>query len=99
MILFENSYSVIDFCYSSFVLGTSLFCMLPVAVSASITHYLQGTMLLSCAIPLGMGSFIGSYIGGSLTQYCEDSYLRSGYSIFMLMMGSQTLFRALKSVR
>jgi hypothetical protein len=87
------------FFYSSFILGTSLFCMLPVAISASITHYLQGSMLLTCAVPLGIGSFIGSYIGGSLTQYCDDSYLRSGYSIFMLMIGSQTLFLALKSVR
>lgn len=73
--------------------------MLPVAVSASITHYLQGSMLLACAVPLGIGSFIGSYIGGSLTQYCEEAYLRSGYSLFMLMMGSRTLFQALKSVR
>jgi len=81
------------------VVGTSLFCMLPVAISASITHYLQGSMLLKCAIPLGIGSFIGSYIGGTLTQYIDDSYLRSGYSIFMLIMGSQTLFLALKSVR
>jgi uncharacterized membrane protein YfcA len=33
--------------------------IIPTAVSGSITHYMQKTMILRCGIPLGIGSLIG----------------------------------------
>jgi uncharacterized membrane protein YfcA len=78
------------------ILGTSLAMMLPVASTGALTHYLQGTMLPRIGLPLGLGSLTGSYLGGRMSGYIHEDYLRDGYSALMLVLGSRTLYHVLR---
>lgn len=73
--------------------------MLPTAISGSIAHISQGSMLVRCAIPLGIGSLVGSYFGGMLGKDIEDKYLKYGFAGLMGVIGSRTLVQALRMVK
>ena len=72
-------------------LGTSLFSMIPTAITGSIAHYMNGHMLVRLALPLGIGCFIGSSLGGQMSRHLDDSTLKNGFSILMILLGVKTL--------
>jgi len=72
-------------------LGTSLFSMIPTSITGSIAHYKNGHMLVRLALPLGIGCFIGSSLGGQVSRYLDDSILKNGFSILMIILGVKTL--------
>lgn len=76
-----------------------LLAMLPTAIAGSIAHYRQGTMLIRTAIPLGIGCFVGSTLGGKIGKSIDDDQLKYGFSSVMLATGTHTLLRILKLVR
>lgn len=73
------------------VLGTSMAAMLPTAISGSLTHLKQGTMVLRLAGPLGIGCLIGSYMGGNVAKVVDEKSLRLFFSVVMLVLGVKTL--------
>jgi uncharacterized membrane protein YfcA len=73
--------------------------MLPTAIAGSIAHYRQGTMLIRTAIPLGLGCFVGSSVGGKIGKHIDDEHLKYGFSAVMLATGTHTLLKILKLVR
>lgn len=73
--------------------------MLPTAISGSIAHFSQGTMHLRCAVPLGIGSIIGSFLGGKFGKDIEDKYLKYGFAGLMGVIGSRTLVQALRMAK
>ena len=72
-------------------LGTSLFSMIPTSITGSIAHYRNGHMLVRLALPLGVGCFIGSSLGGQVSRYIDDTALKNGFSMLMILLGIKTL--------
>jgi len=72
-------------------IGTSLFSMIPTSITGSFAHYRNGHMLLGLALPLGVGCFIGSSLGGQVSRYLDESILKNGFSILMIFLGIKTL--------
>lgn len=81
------------------ILGTSLAMMLPVTTTGALTHYLQGTMLPHIGLPLGLGSLTGSYVGGRMSGFLHEDHLRYGFSALMLVLGSRSLYSALRHLK
>ncbi len=71
--------------------GTSLFSMIPTSIAGSIAHYRNGHMLMRLALPLGVGCFIGSSLGGQVSRYIDDTTLKNGFSMLMIFLGIKTL--------
>lgn len=84
-------------------LGTSLAIMLPTAIAGSMQHYRQGTMVRNIAIPLGVGCFLGSFIGGSLVtrslNASEEKKLKYCFTGVMVALGLKTLRDGLRYVK
>lgn len=72
-------------------LGTSLFSMIPTSITGSIAHYRNGNMLVRLALPLGVGCFIGSSLGGQVSRGIDDTTLKNGFSMLMILLGIKTL--------
>jgi uncharacterized membrane protein YfcA len=66
------------------VLGTSFACMVPTAFLGACQHALQGTMVTRLAVPIGIGSLVGSFIGGNLSRHIDEHYLRALFGAVML---------------
>ena len=84
-------------------LGTSMAIMLPTAVAGTMQHYRQGTMIRTIAIPLGIGCFLGSFMGGSLVTYFIDANketkLRCCFTTVMIGLGLRTLRGGLRHIK
>ena len=84
-------------------LGTSLAIMLPTAIAGSIQHYRQGTMVKKIAIPLGIGCYLGSFIGSSfvtqLFNTSEEKNLKYCFTAVMLVLGLRTLRDGLRYIK
>lgn len=80
-------------------LGTSLFAMMPVAIVGSIIHYRQNTLAMRVAIPLGIGSFIGSYFGGSQAKNIDTAHLQYVFPVVMMTLGVTGIVQARKLIR
>lgn len=80
-------------------LGTSMAAMIPVAVVGSIAHYRQNTLDPRVAIPLGMGSFIGSFIGGTKAKSIDTTELQYVFPAVMMSLGVHAIIQSLRMVR
>ena len=79
-------------------LGTSLLAMFPTAIIGFTTHYVQGTMNVRVALPLGLGSFIGSLLGGLIAnnKSVDDVYLKYTFCTMMALLGAKNIYSVLK---
>lgn len=77
-------------------LTTSLLVMVPTALSGAATHLMQKTMLLPFAVPLSAGCVTGSYLGGYVSKYVDDSKLKKLFSTTMLLLGVRTVLKAIR---
>ena len=73
-------------------LGTSLAAMLPTAFSGSVTHWYQGTMVRRLAVPIGLGSIVGAYLGGLLAnKVIDEAQLKTFFAGVMALLGAKSL--------
>jgi hypothetical protein len=80
-------------------LGTSLAAMLPVAIVGSAAHLRQGTMIARIAIPLGLGSLVGSFLGGTKAKDVDAEQLKYALPLVMMTLGVQGVVQGLRLLR
>lgn len=69
--------------------------MFPTAMSGAIVHYLQGTMLMRQALPLSAGCALGSMLGGKISAYIDDKYLKYLFSSTVFGLGLRAFLKSL----
>lgn len=80
-------------------LGTSLAAMMPLAVVGSATHLRQKTMVPRIALPLGIGSLIGSFLGGTQAKGIDTEQLKIMFPLVMAALGINGIFQARRLIR
>ncbi len=74
--------------------GTSLGALLgPVGLLAFLEYYRQGNADLRVAIFLGVGFFVGGYLGGMGAQHISDNHLRKIFSLTLITLGAWMFFK------
>ncbi len=73
---------------SSYMIGITAF-------SGAITYFLGGQVLLEYAAGVAIGAFLGSLVGSTLARRINAKHLRRYFSIFVFMMATLVLLRAL----
>lgn len=73
--------------------------MLPVALIGGFTHYRQKTLVPRVALPLGIGSLVGSYIGGSQANKIDAEQLKYAFPAIMMTLGANGIVQALRMMR
>lgn len=76
--------------------GTSLASMFPAAAFGAWAHYRQKTMIVTLAIPLGLGSFIGSTVGGLTGKKIDDIRLKQLFAAMTMFLGGKQLIGAFR---
>eukprot|EP01064_Diplonema_japonicum_P021466 TRINITY_DN31015_c0_g1_i1.p1 TRINITY_DN31015_c0_g1~~TRINITY_DN31015_c0_g1_i1.p1 ORF type:complete len:274 (+),score=55.32 TRINITY_DN31015_c0_g1_i1:44-823(+) len=74
-------------------LGTSLAAMVLPSASGSLAHYSAGTLVPSVALPLAIGTAIGSSGGAQLASTIPEESLRYFFTVFMIFLGTRTLMK------
>uniref|UniRef100_I2CRK5 Membrane transporter protein n=2 Tax=Nannochloropsis gaditana TaxID=72520 RepID=I2CRK5_NANGC len=76
-------------------LGTSLAAMVPTALVGTHSHHAQGHVVWSFVAPLAVGSLCGSFLGGKeIAMQIPENYLKWGFGIMMVVLGSKTIYSA-----
>jgi uncharacterized membrane protein YfcA len=73
--------------------------MIPTALVGTVAHAHQGTISPRVAVPLGIGSFVGSFAGGTYGQKISDKNLQYAFSTVVGVVGLQAFFQALRYAR
>jgi uncharacterized protein len=76
--------------------GTSLLAILPIAASGAWEHLRQGILDLRVSAVLGAAGVVGALIGAFAALHLEPRRLRQVFAVYLLLVGAQTLRRALR---
>jgi len=71
--------------------GTTIFCILPMVITAGIFYYKSNFIDLDIAIKCAIGGMIGAYIGVKILNKISDKFLRISYIIFLLYVSGRFL--------
>lgn len=73
--------------------GTSLVALLlPVGILAVIKYYQMGNANIKIGLLIGLGLFVGAYIGATFANYLSDDCMRKAFSIFIILAGIKMFF-------
>jgi uncharacterized protein len=68
-------------------LGTSLGAMLlPVGLLGAYAYYQQGNLNIKASMLLGLGLFLGAYLGARLAQHLSGPTLQRMFAVFIAIM-------------
>jgi uncharacterized protein len=68
-------------------LGTSLGAMLlPVGLLGAYAYYQQGNVNIKASLLVGMGLFLGAYVGARLAQQLSGATLQRLFAVFIVLM-------------
>ena len=68
-------------------IGTSLGAMLlPVGVLGAYAYYQQGNLNLRASLLIGLGLFVGAYLGAKLAQTLSGSTQQRMFAVFIVVM-------------
>ncbi len=73
---------------SSYMIGITAF-------SGAITYFLGGQVLLEYAAGVAIGAFVGAVVGSNIARRINARHLRKYFSIFVFLMATLVLLRAL----
>ena len=76
-------------------LGTSLCAMVPTAVAGVLAHVRLGNVRPPVALPLGLGTCVGAFLGGRLAADLDEDHMKLGFGGVMVALGARTLLKAL----
>lgn len=72
--------------------GTSLFIIIPAAISGSVTHYTKGNLQIGVAIPVMIGAAVGSFLGARLVAYVPELLLKRAFALLMVYIAYNMFF-------
>lgn len=72
--------------------GTTIFCILPMVLTAGIFYSTNSMINWEVAIKCAIGGVIGAYIGAKLLDKLPNSILRITYIIFLVYVSGKLLF-------
>ncbi|HEY3012705.1 MAG TPA: sulfite exporter TauE/SafE family protein [Gemmatimonadales bacterium] len=73
--------------HTKLALGTSLGAMLlPVGMLGAYAYYQQGNLNIKASMLIGLGLFLGAYIGAKLAQTISGTTLQRMFAAFMVLM-------------
>ena len=68
-------------------LGTSLGAMLlPVGLLGAYAYYQQGNLNIKASMLIGLGLFLGAWVGARLAQQISGSTLQRMFAVFIVIM-------------
>ena len=68
-------------------IGTSLGAMLlPVGLLGAYAYYQQGNLNIKASMLIGLGLFVGAYVGARLAQQLSAPTLQRMFAVFILFM-------------
>lgn len=74
--------------------GTSLVALLlPVGLLATIEYYKNGNANVGLGLLIGVGLFIGGYLGAYIANHITSSTLRKLFAIFLLFVSIKMYFK------
>lgn len=73
--------------------ATSLFVILPTAISGSISYTKAGLVVWRVALPVAAASIVGAVIGARLAISLPSEALKFGFGVFLVVSGTQMLFK------
>lgn len=72
--------------------GTSIFCILPMAITSSFFYYKGNYINIETAILCAIGGTIGGYIGAKLLRKLPERILKIAFTIFILYVAYNMIF-------
>ena len=76
--------------------GTSLFVILPTAISGAQSHYRRRNLDLQPAIWMGLVGAITAAAGAYLAVHVDQARLRQVFALYLLLVGLQTLYQGIR---
>jgi uncharacterized protein len=73
--------------HTKLAIGTSLGAMLlPVGLLGAYAYYQQGNLHIKAAVLVGLGLFLGAYVGAKLAQSLSGATLQRMFAVFIVLM-------------
>ena len=73
--------------HTKLALGTSLGAMLlPVGILGAYAYYQQGNVNIKAALLIGLGLFLGAYLGARLAHAIPGATLQRMFAVFIVLM-------------
>lgn len=73
--------------------GTTIFCILPMVITAGIFYSTNSFIDWGIAIKCAIGGIIGAYIGSRLLKRLSDNILKITYIIFLVYVSARFLIQ------
>jgi uncharacterized membrane protein YfcA len=84
--------------HAKLAVGTSLGAMLlPVGLLGAYAYYQQGNLNIRAAMLIGLGLFLGAYLGAKLAQSLSGATLQRMFAVFIVIMAVRLWVQAGKS--
>jgi uncharacterized membrane protein YfcA len=73
--------------HTKLAIGTSLGAMLlPVGLLGAYAYYQEGNVNVKASLLIGVGLFLGAYVGARLAQTISGTTLQRMFAVFILLM-------------
>ena len=73
--------------HTKLAIGTSLGAMLlPVGLLGAYAYYQEGNVNVKASLLIGLGLFLGAYVGARLAQTISGTALQRMFAVFILLM-------------
>jgi uncharacterized membrane protein YfcA len=73
--------------HTKLAIGTSLGAMLlPVGLLGAYAYYQQGNLNVRASLLIGLGLFLGAYLGARLAQIVPGATLQRMFAVFIVLM-------------
>lgn len=76
-------------------MGTSLAIIVPVAISGSFKHYMQGHVNLNAAALIAVSGIVFAYLGAMLNHRLPEVWLRRFFAVFIIVIAVKLLLGSL----
>jgi uncharacterized membrane protein YfcA len=77
--------------------GTSLFAILPTAISGAQSHYRRHKLDIQPTIWIGLTGAVAAAAGAYAAVHLENRVLRQVFAAYLLLVGARTVYQGLRS--
>ena len=81
--------------HAKLAVGTSLGAMLlPVGLLGAYAYYQQGNLHIKAALLIGLGLFLGAYLGAKIAESLSGATLQRMFAVFIVLMAIRLWIQA-----